>query len=209
MKFLLFTLLLIWPVTKENHYAGLDMPVGTFSLTFDDGPSERTLKILDILDKYNIKATFFVVSGMAKGKEWIVQEEITRGHTVGCHTVTHPLMTRLSSIRWKQEIDQCVKDLEKITGQRVGLFRFPYGSSTWEMEEYANSKGLKTVLWNIDSLDWKKGPKEELEHLKWGIDKQKRGVILMHDLQKSTVESLEFTIEYMIEKKANFVRLGP
>jgi peptidoglycan/xylan/chitin deacetylase (PgdA/CDA1 family) len=142
---------------------------------------------------------------MTKGREWIVKEELARGHTVGCHTVDHPLMTRLSSVKWKWEIDRCVKDVEKITGQKIKLFRFPYGASTWEMEEYANSKGLKTVLWNIDSLDWKKTPEEELKHLKWGIDTQKRGIVLFHDIQKSTVEALPEILRFLSDRKSKLI----
>lgn len=203
-----FLTLLSWPIKKHQKYAGFDMPKNTFALTFDDGPyPERTLKILNDLDRYGVKATFFVVSGMAKGREWLIQEEIARGHTIGCHTVTHPMMTKLSKANWKNEIDQCVRDVEKITKVKVTLFRFPYGESTYEMEEYANSKGLKTVLWNIDSLDWKKTSKEELDHTEKQIDEIKRGIILMHDIQASTVESLPNLLEFLKQRKATLVNL--
>jgi len=205
MKYLF--LLLFCSSTWAGGYAGFDMPKGTFALTFDDGPSNKTLTILNELDKHDIKATFFVVSDMTKEREWLVREEIARGHSVGCHSVSHPLMTRLKEGEWKRQIDDCVKILEKITGTKIDLFRFPYGESTPEMEEYVRSKGMKTILWNIDSLDWKKTPEEELKHLKWGINQQKRGVIIMHDIQRSTVIALPEILDYFQSLDSKFVKL--
>lgn len=195
-------------IHKNLGETGSYMAENTFALTFDDGPHEsRTLKILNDLDKYNVKATFFVVGNMAKGREWLVREEIARGHDVGCHSMTHPLMTKLNEIKWKWEIDECIREVEKITGKKIELFRFPYGESTIKMEEYIKSKGIRVIYWDIDSLDWKKKPKEELAHIKKEIDKQKKGILLMHDIQGSTVETLPKILDYLKEKDAKLVQL--
>ena len=179
-----------------------------FALTFDDGPSEReTLKILDDLDKTGFKATFFVVGDMTKGREWIVKEEIARGHVVGCHSMSHPLMTKLKKNAWQKEISDCVDTIKKITGKKPTLFRFPYGACTEEMKEYAESYGMKVIRWDIDSFDWEKGAVRELEDLKKEILKKKSGIILMHDIQKSTMKSLPELLNFLIEIKARVVLL--
>ena len=208
MKYLSLLALLLSFNALAGGYEGLDMPKGTYAVTFDDGPVDRTLTILNELDRQHVKATFFVVSDMAQERPWLVREEIARGHVIGCHSVNHPLMTRLKPEQWKRQIDECVRVVEKITKTKIELFRFPYGESTWEQEEYVKSKGMKVILWNIDSLDWKKGPKEELRHLKWGINKEGRGIILMHDIQKSTATELGDILRYLKSKKARLVRLS-
>lgn len=208
MKKAICLLLFLSLLVLASKYTGSDLPENTFSLTFDDGPDERTLKVLDDLDKFNIKATFFVVGNMTKGREWIVREEIARGHQVGCHTMTHPLMTKLKKTEWEKEINDCVKIVTKIIGKKPTLFRFPYGASTIEMEEYAESYGMKVIYWNIDSLDWEKSPEEEIKYIEDGIKNKKKGIILMHDIQKSTEKSLPEILEFLENRKARFVLLN-
>ena len=205
LKYLISLILFCLP-HSIHVYSGSDMPENTFALTFDDGPhSTRTLKILNILDRVNVKVTFFVVGDMAKNHEWIVREELARGHRVGCHTMSHPLMTKISKFKWQMEIDECIRTLYKITRQEPVLFRFPYGESSKEMEKYVKDKGMKVILWNIDSLDWKKTPQKELEYLKEGINKQKRGIVLLHDIQESTVEDLPKLLKFFSDRQSRLI----
>lgn len=188
-------------------YNGSDLPGGTYAMTFDDGPSDHTLTILNELDKQGIKATFFVVSDMTREREWIVKEMIARGHSVGCHSCSHPLMTNLEEKEWKRQIDDCVEILERMTRTRMELFRFPYGASTLEMKEYVRSKGMKVVSWSIDSFDWKMDSAETLKHLKSTFERQNRGVVLMHDTMLSTTISLPEILDFLKKKGAHFVKL--
>lgn len=202
MKIALFLLLLI------SNLAYAKLSNNEFALTFDDGPSEKeTLRILDDLDRVNDKATFFVVGNMTKGREWIVQEEIARGHDVGCHSMSHPLMTKLKKSAWQKEISDCVETVEKITGKKPTLFRFPYGACTKEMKEYAESYGMKVIRWDIDSFDWERGSQKEIEDLEADIKEQKKGIILMHDIQKSTMKILPDLLDFLKDLKVKIVLL--
>ncbi len=185
----------------------------TAYLTFDDGPSENTIKILDILDKYNVKATFFVI--YHKGMEKQYKEIVNRGHTIALHSYTHNYKKIYSSE------DAYFSDLEKIgnyvksvTGVETCITRFPGGSSNTISNKY--SKGImknlkKEVLqrgyiyhdWNVDSCDAEKNntPVDELlENIQSSLPKYRQANILMHDTGKTkqtTVDALPKIIEYV------------
>lgn len=182
-------------------------------LTFDDGPSKNTLEILNILDKYNVKATFFVI--YHKGMEKEYKEIVKRGHTIALHSYTHNYKKIYSSE------DAYFKDLEKIgnyvksvTGVETNIIRFPGGSSNTISNKY--SKGIMKTLkqevlekeyvyhdWNVDSTDASGNnvPVETLlENVKKSLPKYRRANILMHDTGKAkqtTVEALPQIIEYV------------
>ncbi len=185
----------------------------TAYLTFDDGPSANTIKILDILDKYDVKATFFVI--YHKGMEKQYKEIVDRGHTIALHSYTHNYKKIYSSE------DAYFSDLEKIgnyvksvTGVETCITRFPGGSSNTISNKY--SKGImknlkKEVLqrgyiyhdWNVDSCDAEKNntPVDELlENIQASLPKYRQANILMHDTGKTkqtTVDALPKIIEYV------------
>lgn len=131
-----------------------DDPV--FHLTFDDGPHPIvTPAVLDVLDEFGATATFFFLAGMAASHPELVRETLARGHAVGLHTRTHPRLTTSSWSELTEEIRHARKDLEEIAGRGISLFRPPYGAQNLRSLAQVRWAGMKTVLWSVDSHDWK------------------------------------------------------
>lgn len=152
------------------------------ALTYDDGPHPVfTPKILDILDKYHVKATFFMIGKNMDEHPEIVREVIRRGHVIGNHTYTHPrnldLDTQAQMIR---ELDQCEQVIERLTGQRAHLFRPPRGLIDGAAFAIADEEGYRTILWSV-CADHHDAPTPEL--MAERVIKRNRpgGIILAHD----------------------------
>lgn len=181
------------------------------ALTFDDGPHPKeTHKILDVLDKYNIKATFFVVGKHASWYSEPLIRASKEGHEIGNHTFSHPDISNLSSDDIKREIKECEDTLVKLTGKRPTLFRPPYGSYSEEkLGEIAKESGYKIILWTtIDAKDWKNPPPSQISDCI--INKAKNGdIILLHDYgTENTVKALDTIIPEMIKKGYKFVTVS-
>ena len=189
-------------------------------LTFDDGPSINTIKILDILDKYNVKATFFVIyHGKMKSK---YQEIVNRGHTIALHSYTHDYSKIYKSEKgYYSDLNKIHDYVEDVTGVDSRIIRFPGGSSNTVSNRYNRGimKTLKSSVekngylyhdWNVSSGDAEgrniKASKL-LKNVKSGIGKQKVINVLMHDTGRSkmtTVEALPSIIEYIRKQGYSF-----
>lgn len=121
------------------------------ALTYDDGPHPvYTPQLLDVLDKYHVKATFFMVGERMEEYPDIVREVIRRGHVIGNHTYTHPHDIKLdTSEQVIRELDRCEEVIERFTGQRAHLFRPPRGLTDGTVFSIAEEEGYETVLWTI------------------------------------------------------------
>ena len=165
------------------------------ALSFDAAwGNEQTNTLLDILDEYEIKSTFFLV------KQWVdqypddVKEIAARGHDVGNHSATHPHMASLTSDEQIKEIGDCNAAVEELTGSRPTLFRAPYGEYDNKLVQNLRDNDMYCVQWNIDSLDWKDpSPGEMVKRIR---EKLCPGsIILMHNGAKNTPEALPQIIE--------------
>jgi peptidoglycan-N-acetylglucosamine deacetylase len=172
-------------------------------LTFDDGPNKYTPQILDTLKKYNMKATFFTLSGNMNANKSIVQRIIKEGHAIGLHGVTHDVKKVYASKNSiLNEMNISNSTLNSLIGQVSNLIRAPYGSKphlSKEQLETLELSGYKLWDWNIDSGDSKslKVTSEEIYTTTiHGIQKQKLPVVLFHDRQ-STTEALPKILEYL------------
>lgn len=189
-------------------------------LTFDDGPSANTMDILEVLDKYDVKATFFVTGYQAeKHPEWY-KEIVNRGHTIGMHSYTHVYNSIYASE------DDFIKDVESIysyiedtTGVKCKFYRFPGGSSNHvsklsmhELCELIHSSGYEYFDWNVSSQDANTPSPDKsaiVSNVLAGVDKnQDEVIVLMHDAaeKNATVEALPEIIEG-IQKRENTVIL--
>ena len=164
------------------------------SLTFDDGPNPKTTPlILDILKKYNAKATFFILGQNIAGNEDIIRRMVAEGHEVANHSWSHPNFKTLSPEQIKQEVEQTQSALEKITGRRPIMIRPPYGSVNQMVMDAMN---LPAMYWSVDSLDWKsRDPKAILEVVK--ANTRPGSIILMHDIHQSTVDSMDSVLQHL------------
>lgn len=166
------------------------------ALTFDDGPSTAyTMKILDLLEKYDAHATFFVVGNRVSAGADILKKEIAQGCEIGNHSWNHPNLGKMKIKQVNKNLEKTNRLVKKLTGYRIKLVRPPFGSISNAMR-----KKLKypMILWNVDTLDWKsKNPKAVLKQVK----KQVRdgSIILVHDIHGSTAEAMKTVLPWLIE----------
>jgi len=151
------------------------------ALTFDDGPNDpHTLKLLDVLSKHNVRATFFMIGRYVRQRPDIVTEVARQGHVIGNHTFTHPLLTVQSASRIREEIVRCGNAINEAVGEHSNLFRPPWGGRRPTVFRIVRQLGLEPVMWNITGYDWKATSPEFIEQK---VAPKVRGgdVILLHD----------------------------
>lgn len=126
------------------------------ALTFDISYNERNIdEILDILDKYNVKATFFVVGKWIDKNEEVVKKIHKNGHEIGNHSYSHTDFNKISEEEIKKELETTSKKIKNITGEDVKIFRPPYGELNENGVKTCELLGYKVVNWDVDSMDWK------------------------------------------------------
>ena len=125
------------------------------ALTFDDGPNDpHTMHLLDVLAKHNAKATFFLIGKYVRQRPDIVRAIAAAGHEIGNHTDSHPNLILVSAARLRQELAGCNKALEDALGQKVTLFRPPFGGRRPNVLRTARVMGLSPVMWSVTGYDW-------------------------------------------------------
>ena len=156
--------------------------------------NEDTSQLIEIMDKYQVKTTFFVVGSWVDNFPESVKEFSDAGHEIMNHSNTHPHMTQISKEKMKEEIDTCNDKIEKITGVRPHLHRAPYGDYNNDVVQTVRESGCFTVQWDVDSLDWKNLSADEIT--KRVTDKVKPGsIVLFHNAALHTPEALPKIIE--------------
>ena len=125
------------------------------ALTFDDGPNPRwTPQLLDLLAKYNVRATFFLIGQFAVTQRELVRRTHDAGHLIGNHTWTHPNLFRTDRRETRKELDETTNRLQQITGTRVRFFRPPFGARRPHTLLIARELGMIPVTWNVIGNDW-------------------------------------------------------
>ncbi len=169
--------------------------------------NEDTQQLIDILEKYKVKATFFVVG------EWVdkfpesVKALSDAGHEVMNHSNTHPHMTQISKEKMKKEVEECNEKIEKVTGKRPNLFRAPYGDYNNDVVQAVRECGCYTIQWDVDSLDWKDLSAAEIT--KRVTEKVNCGsIVLFHNAAKHTPEALPGIIEKLQSDGYKFVPIS-
>ena len=140
----------------ESPINRVDTKEEQIALTFDVAwGSENIEDILDILDKYNAKATFFLVGSWIDDNEDLVKEIHNRGHEIGNHSNTHTSFTEISKENKEDELLITSTKIKNITGDDVNLFRPPFGNVDKETIDVCKSLGYHTIKWDVDYEDWK------------------------------------------------------
>jgi len=187
-------------------------------LTFDDGPLGRyTSKILDVLAKHEIKATFFVVGTMIEGQEAVVRREIAEGHTVGNHQWEHQYAA--SRDQQREFLRKTKEQIQSMSCDMPLYFRYPYGHKGPWQDAVVKSEGYGDggIGWDIDSLDYDFGPgkgkaerpgmfRDDFES--WVVQQAEEvggGLVLMHDIQQITADHLD---SILTKLKARGFRFG-
>lgn len=177
-------------------------------LTFDDGPSKNTNEILDILKKYNVKATFFVIGKDDPESIQAYKRIVDEGHSLGMHSYTHKYSQIYSSLdAFKNDVTTLQNHLEGIVGFKPTLYRFPGGSSNKvsnvdmnQCIDFVNSQGLRYYDWNVSSGDATSNaytPDQLIANVMQDVLKYKTSVVLCHDAEAkaTTVQALPKMIE--------------
>ncbi len=174
------------------------------ALTFDDGPHYKyTEMLLDGLKKRNVKVTFFVLGSNASKNYNIIKKAALDGHVIGNHTYSHKNLFRLKEEEILEEIDKTNQIIEAITGTTPKYFRPSYGNYNGKILKLAK---METVLWNVDSLDWK--IKNSNQITRRVLNKVSDGsIILMHDIYKSSVKAAFLIIDKLQEEGYEFVTI--
>jgi len=170
---------------KKNHSKN------EIALTFDDGPHPNTSQILDLLHKFEMKATFFCIGKQVEMYPEIAQRMVKEGHIIANHTYTHtPKMGFLPTKKVWNEIQKCSDIIEKATGKKVMLYRPPFGVTNPNIAKAVEKSGLKVIGWKVRSLDTVISSEKKLA--KRLISRISKGsIILLHDNRNVTVQTLE------------------
>ena len=174
------------------------------ALTFDDGPSKYTEKILDVLKKYDACGTFFLIGNKVDFYRDVLKRMINEGSEIGNHSYDHKLLTRLSKKQFEEEINKTQDAIKKATGFTPLLFRPTYGGYTDLLKSYTD---LKFVLWDVDSRDWQVKTKSKI--LQNVLPNVKSGsIILMHDNHEYSLNALNDIISNLKKQGYKFVTVS-
>lgn len=192
---------------KYHKFFSGDPSVKQIAITFDDGPHPKyTQKILSILKKYDVKATFFVVGKLAEIHPDLIQAEIADGHNVGNHTYNHINLKKTPDINAAVEIKACGEVIESITGKAPHLFRPPGGDYNRQVAEAAEALGYTMVLWTDDPGDYA-SPGAALIKNRIFSKLSSGGIILIHDGIQQTVDDLPGIIKHLRKKGYQIVTI--
>ena len=162
-------------------FTGLPRGTRRIALTYDDGPNDpHTLKLLEMLAKHEVRATFFMIGRYVRQRPDIARAVATAGHVIGNHTFTHPLLTFESASATRSELEVCRNALHDAVGEHSNLFRPPFGGRRPATLRVARELGLQPVMWNVTGYDWNAPPAAEIIGK---VSRRVRGgdVILLHD----------------------------
>jgi peptidoglycan-N-acetylglucosamine deacetylase len=227
---LISVLLFVWPgyyqllipnnFSRAEALKGSNLPKGTLSFTFDDGPSDRTLELSRYLQGENIQATFFVIGKKIAGHETQLSEVKRLGHLIGNHTWSHPDLNHGLFCSWNSNATEITKTDQKlrafVTPDKL-LFRPPFGRWNHCLLEALRQKPLERyvgpVVWDIDGRDWDcwRHPNGSvrncgLQYLNL-IQQRGTGVVLMHDSIDQTTDMVRWLVPKLKKQGYKFVRL--
>ena len=178
------------------------------SLTFDAAwGNEDTQMLIDILDKYNVKATFFVVGEWVDKYPESVKALHDAGHEVMNHSNDHAHFAPMSAEEIKADINACNDKIESVTGVRPTLFRPPYGEYDDDVVATLKSMGMYTIQWDVDSLDWKDYDARTIHDRVTG-KVQPGSIVLFHNAALHTPEALPGIIEFLIQNGYDIVPIS-
>jgi peptidoglycan/xylan/chitin deacetylase (PgdA/CDA1 family) len=162
-------------------FTGLRPATKQIALTYDDGPNDpHTLRLLEVLAKHDIRATFFLIGRYVQQRPDIAREVVRSGHVVGNHTFTHPLLIFKSDAEIREELQQCRQSLLDALGGHSNLFRPPFGGRRPGTLRIARELRLNPILWSVTGYDWNAPPSAVIERK---VSNRMRGgdVVLLHD----------------------------
>lgn len=181
----------------------IDKSKKMIALTFDDGPNYNTSKVIDVLNKYDIKATFFVLGSRAINNKDILKKMVDSGMEIGNHTYNHLLLTKYDENKIRSEIEDTTEVIYSATKKRPKLLRPSYGSVNNKIKKVAN---MPIIIWDIDTLDWKYHNSKRITSRV--VNKVRDGdIILMHDIYSASLNALSNIIPILQDNGYEFVTI--
>ena len=181
----------------------IDKSKKMIALTFDDGPNYNTSKVIDVLNKYDIRATFFVLGSRAINNKDILKKMADSGMEIGNHTYNHLLLTKYDENKIRSEIEDTSEVIYSATKKRPKLLRPSYGSVNNKIKKVAN---MPIIIWDIDTLDWKYHNSKRITSRV--VNKVRDGdIILMHDIYSASLNALSNIIPILQDNGYEFVTI--
>lgn len=184
------------------------------ALTFDDGPSESTPELLDILARYGAPATFFQIGANVRRLPAIAREVAGAGHEIGNHTETHALLALKSPDFIHRELAAAQESIEAVTGIRPRCFRAPYGVRWFGLRAAQQRLALKGVMWTTIALDWKRQPPAVVSRVLAGATRG--AIVCLHDGRageqrpniQTTIQSVREILPRLLEQGFHFEKVS-
>ena len=174
------------------------------AITYDDGPAKYTDSILDKLEKYGVRATFFVQGKNVPRYASSVKRAVDMGCEIGNHTNDHANLTKISASDVTSEISAANNAVYNAAGVYPKLFRPPYGAYNNSVLSAAN---MPAIMWSVDTLDWKtRNADKTLESVKTSV--KDGSIILMHDIHEPTADAAERVIKYLLKQGYQLVTVS-
>ncbi|KPU27750.1 deacetylase [Caloranaerobacter sp. TR13] len=198
----------VFSVKRELPIYSVDTNEMKISISFDAAWGDQyTKQILDILDQYSVKTTFFLVGFWVDRYPDMVKEIARRGHEIGNHSTNHPHMTKLSQTQIVEELKKTEDKIKKITGQRTILFRPPFGDYNDRLIRICRDNGYYVIQWDVDSLDWKElGVEPVVDRVLRNV--KKGSIVLFHNNAKYVTKYLPIIIEKLQAKGYKIVPIS-
>ena len=168
---------------------------------------EHTDKLLETMEKFNVKCTFFAVQFWVEKYPEYAKKIVTAGHELGTHSRTHPYMSKLTETQIKDELTSSSKAIELITGTKVSLFRPPYGDYNNTLISACKDLNLYPIQWDVDSLDWKNLSATEIA-LRVVNGTKNGSIILCHNNGLHTADALPIIFSTLQNRGYEFIPIG-
>ena len=191
----------------RSHIRTIDPAKPMLALTFDDGPSEVTDRILNVLMQYDARATFYVMGQKLEEFADVLKRTAAGGNEIACHTWSHPKLINISASSMRSQITRTNDLIREITGYEVKCLRPPYGNQNAALRKVCADLGIVITRWEVDTEDWKsRNTNKVYRAIMKGAGNGE--IILCHDLYPTTAAAVEMAIPELIEKGYQLVTVS-
>ena len=174
------------------------------ALTFDDGPGPYTAHLLDVLDQYGAKATFFLIGSKVSSQANVVRSIHARGHQLGNHSWSHPELPKLPVDQIAGEIDRTNDAIKQATSVTPAILRPPYGAVNGVVLEQLRLRGMSSILWSVDTRDWA-DRNSDIVCSRAVAGARPGAIILMHDIHQTSVGAVPCILSALKQQGYSFV----